>query len=43
MALDPLIAALTQMGVMAQDVQKKNPKAVKRMGDLLAVDYRGVR
>ena len=33
----------TQMGVMAQDVQKKNPKAVKRMGDLLAVDYRGVR
>lgn len=32
----------TQMGVMAQDMQKKNPKAVKRMGDLLAVDYRKV-
>jgi hypothetical protein len=29
-----------QMGVMAQDVQRKNPDAVVRRGDgLLAVDY----
>lgn len=28
-----------QMGVMAQDVQKKNPDAVKRIGGKLAVNY----
>lgn len=33
----------TQMGVMAQDVQKKNPDAVHDVGGLLAVDYRGVK
>lgn len=33
----------TQMGVMAQDVQKKNPDAVHHVGGLLAVDYRGVK
>lgn len=32
-----------QMGVMAQDVQKENPRAVRRMGELLAVDYGKVR
>lgn len=29
-----------QIGLMAQDVQKKNPKAVKAFGGILAVDYR---
>lgn len=32
----------THMGVMAQEVQKKNPGAVVPMGSLLAVDYRKV-
>ena len=29
----------TQMGVMAQDVEKKNPKAVKEVGGFKAVNY----
>lgn len=29
----------TQMGVMAQDVEKKNPKAVKEIGGFKAVNY----
>lgn len=29
----------TQIGVMAQEVQKKNPEAVHNIGGLLAVDY----
>jgi len=33
----------TQMGVMAQDVRKKNPGAVHDLGGLLAVDYGGVK
>lgn len=33
----------TEMGVMAQEVQKKNPNAVGRMGGLLAVDYSKVK
>jgi hypothetical protein len=33
----------TEMGVMAQEVQKKNPDAVGRMGGLLAVDYSKVK
>lgn len=32
-----------QMGVMAQDMQKKNPSAVQRVGEMLAVDYGRVR
>lgn len=33
----------TQMGVMAQEVQKKHPEAVKSFGGLLAVDYSKVQ
>jgi hypothetical protein len=34
---------MTQMGVMAQDVEKKNPKAVKEVNGLKAVNYALVR
>lgn len=33
----------TQMGVMAQDVEKKTPKAVKEVGGFKAVDYKLVK
>jgi hypothetical protein len=33
----------TQMGVMAQDVEKRNPKAVKEVNGLKAVNYALVR
>jgi hypothetical protein len=31
--------SMTQMGVMAQDVEKVNPKAVREFGDYKAVNY----
>jgi hypothetical protein len=33
----------TQMGVMAQDVEKKTPKAVSEVGGFKAVDYNLVK
>jgi len=33
----------TQMGVMAQDVEKKTPKAVKEVGGFKAVNYKLVK
>jgi len=33
----------TQMGVMAQDVERKTPKAVKKVGGFKAVDYKLVK
>ena len=33
----------TQMGVMAQDVEKKTPSAVRTLGGFKAVDYTKVK